>query len=198
MLWPSQLIKSLLHVFLLSGFLLLTVSAATCAIAESDSSLAAPEKAIGSASPALEALVCSLPDKKLRDLSNSVTELPALGDETILPLLKALLEGDLYYRKDNRQVVSAKKQADSKDYQLFDYTTLASLDSVEKKAIRKVRKNNKLRSQLRTVIARLNLFSKQVPIRKSVVAEITENLNPDNIALLEAVKSKKIALFCKR
>ncbi|MFT7224099.1 MAG: urea transport system permease protein [Cellvibrionaceae bacterium] len=134
----------------------------------------------------------------MRDLSNSVTELPALGDETILPLLKVLLEGDLYYRKDNRQVVSAKKQADSKDYQLFDYTTLASLDSVEKKAIRKVRKNNKLRSQLRTVIARLNLFSKQVPIRKSAVAEITENLNPDNIALLEAVKSKKIALFCKR
>lgn len=178
------LIRRSIQTFFLAIGLFLTV----VAVAYTDPDPAASSSGAEAAQPTVEELVRSLPEVKLRNLLDVIAELERIGGEAVLPLLKALLAGDLYYRKDNGQVVIAQQQESTSNYQLSDSITLAPLGVVEKKAIRKVRTNNKVRSELRTIIARLNLFSKQVSVRKAAIAQITDNLDADNIALLKKAK----------
>jgi len=106
------------------------------------------------------------------------------GENKILPtLLKAMLDGDLYYTKYEKEFVIVTK----KEGKIYHTTTLLSgkvLKPQQKKMFKKVKTNNKLRSVIRTKLAELQLFSKKKDIRLSSAKNILSNLTKDSQLLI--------------
>jgi urea transport system permease protein len=148
----------------------------------------APEKT-------LEEIGQQLVGAKLRKVAAIITELEAKGGEEILPLFQALVGGDLFYIRESERLVSVTVLED-KRYKVkgvFDYIAPVI---VEKKTLRKVKTNNRLRSDLRAMISRITLFSKSSVLRQKAVANLLEDLNEENIELLvkaqQQEKNKKV------
>ncbi|MCZ6830634.1 MAG: urea ABC transporter permease subunit UrtB [Gammaproteobacteria bacterium] len=130
----------------------------------------------------------ALAGASLRQVPVIVEHIEAAGKESALPLFEAMLAGNLYYqRADNRIVIT--RQTEGGDYAIRDAVTGESLGVVAKKSIRKVKVNNRLRSQLRATIARLTLFSANVSWRKSAATNLLNNLSADNVALLQEARA---------
>ncbi|MGH1484862.1 MAG: urea ABC transporter permease subunit UrtB [Cellvibrionaceae bacterium] len=159
-------------------------------VAQEENSLSISEgvAAVESQASMVESVIAKLPGAKLKEVAAIVKELEAVAGIQALPLFNALIGGDLFYTKETEKVVVAGKIENSKKYRIYDALSGIEIGTVEKKAIRKVRTNNKLRSNLRTTIARLNLFSGDVNLRRSAVVNMTEKLTAENIALLKKAK----------
>lgn len=148
----------------------------------------------------LAALVGSLPGAKLRALPKIVDELSKLQDERLLPMFEYMLEGKLYYTKSDKRVVLLVEEADDGDlYTIKDVLAGSGAESVGKKSVKKIKVNNKLRKQLRQLIAQLTLFSSDKTQRYSSAENLLNDLSPENVALLqqafeqeEVAKVKKI------
>ncbi|MGH1440037.1 MAG: urea ABC transporter permease subunit UrtB [Cellvibrionaceae bacterium] len=143
----------------------------------------------------LEEIAQPLAGAKLKDVAKIVDELENKGGEEILPLFQALVGGNLYYERESKRLVEAKKREDKR----FDIEGVFDKDPVsiaDKKAIRKVKTNNRLRSGLRNKISRIQLFSKKPDARKEAVANLLGDLDSENIALLiqaqQLEKNKKV------
>lgn len=136
----------------------------------------------------LDGLMNQLTKAKLKQVPVIVEQLEAQGGEKMLPLFSAMLVGELYYRKDDIRLVQAKKVEDGK-YNIIDVITAESLGSVKKKTIRKVRVNNRLRTQLRAAISRLTLFSSDRDVREIAIKNMLNALSDDGVVLL--LKAKK-------
>lgn len=143
----------------------------------------------------LEEIAQPLAGAKLKDVAKIVDELENKGGEEILPLFQALVGGNLYYERESKRLVEAKKREDKR----FDIEGVFDKDPVsiaDKKTIRKVKTNNRLRSGLRNKISRIQLFSKKPDARKEAVANLLGDLDSENIALLiqaqQLEKNKKV------
>lgn len=134
----------------------------------------------------MEPIAQQMVGAKLKAMRTHVADLEQAGGEAALPLLQALLEGKLFYRKSDEQLVIAERQED-KSYLITGLFTEIS-ESVTKKDIKKVKTNNRLRSQIRKAIARVTLFSQKADIRKSAVANLMGDLNEENVELLSQVQ----------
>ncbi|MFB1035975.1 MAG: hypothetical protein QMC38_11585, partial [Sinobacterium sp.] len=88
----------------------------------------------------------------------AIVEQLEVGGERAVSLFEALIEGDLYYRKEDKLIVIANKQ-DAGDYRLIDSLTAEFIANSDKKSIKKIRVNNSIRTQLRDMIARVTLAS---------------------------------------
>jgi urea transport system permease protein len=137
--------------------------------------------------PDLKSLSAQLAGAKLKQVASIIDEIAALSDAKALPLFNALVKGNLYYKRDDKTVVIAQAIEGTKEYLISDALSSDSLGRITKKQMRKVKSNNRLRSNLRTVIARLNLSADDVELRKAAVINITENLSEENINLLKQV-----------
>jgi urea transport system permease protein len=133
----------------------------------------------------LESLSARFVGAKLKEVASIVDEIEALNDPNALPIFNALLKGDLYYTKTDKILVIAEKIEGSKDFAVKNALTGETAENLTKKQIRKVKTNNRLRSNLRTKIARMNLFADDVELRKKAVLNITENLSEENAELLK-------------
>ncbi len=112
-------------------------------------------------------------------------------DEKLTLILKKMLEGDLYYTKYEKQFVILNKK-DGKIYYTTDVFTGKELEPSNKKMFKKVKTNNKLRSVIRSKLAELNLFSKNVEVRLSSVKNMLKNIDEDSKELvLKALKNEK-------
>jgi urea transport system permease protein len=120
---------------------------------------------------------------KLRDVQLIVDELEKSSGEQVLPIFQGLLEGKLYYQRDNNQLVLVEQQED-KTFVLTDAFDGSDLGVVEKSAIKKVRTNNRLRKSLRSTISRITLFSSDKDLRTLAVSNILADLSPENVELL--------------
>jgi len=134
--------------------------------------------------------VQALAGVKLSGTPAAVERIEAVGGEQVLPVLEALLGGDLYYRKSDRRVVIVRKTEDG-DYALSDPLTGEALGTSGKSALRKVKVNNRLRTQLRGAIARLTLFSKNVDRRLTAATNLLNNPDVENLALLREAREKE-------
>lgn len=105
------------------------------------------------------------------------------GDEKVLPLFKALMAGELYYQRENERLVIVSVLED-KSFDIAGVFDDAPVQNVQKKTLRKVKTNNRLRSNLRKIISRATLFSKNAEQRKDAVASLIKNLSEENVALL--------------
>ena len=109
---------------------------------------------------ALSSLVEQLPTTKLNKMAPLIEKIAATSAPQVRGILEPLIEGDLYYLKSNKQVVSVQKNEQNK-YELIDVLTTESLPAVKKSAIKKVRTNNRLRGQIRVLLANLDLMSSE-------------------------------------
>src|SRR3569623_434660 len=112
----------------------------------------------------------------------AVHALEALDDERVLPLLKALLAGDLHYLKGSGRVVFAKETDGG--YRLTDPMSGEALGKADRRELKKITINNALRGQLRGAIARRSLSHKNAAVRLQAVQEIIKDIDADGAAVM--------------
>jgi urea transport system permease protein len=102
---------------------------------------------------------------------------------------KAILDGKLYYSKRNKQLFIMLEVAD-----IYNFTPLLEnqvisekITQKNKRGFKKVRINNRLRSQLRQIIAVMQLKSDDANIRLAALHELLKNPQADSAQLINAV-----------
>jgi len=123
---------------------------------------------------------------KLKALPAIVEQLE-IGGEAALPMLEAMLNGRLFVRKSDKLIVIGDRQEDG-DYGLVDALSAEPLAAVSKKRLKKVKVNNRLRVQLRDIIARVTLSSVNADTRENAVRNMLNKLSERNIMLLAQAK----------
>ncbi|GLS90763.1 branched-chain amino acid ABC transporter permease [Psychromonas marina] len=129
---------------------------------------------------ALVALVEQLPSTKLNKMAPLIKAIAATSTPQVQDILQPLMTGDLYYLKSNKQVVAAHKN-EQNQYQLTDVLTAEVLPAVAKSAIKKVRTNNRLRGQIRDLLANLDLTHQDKTVRLEAVKQLLQNPNQTGI-----------------
>ncbi|WP_299176495.1 urea ABC transporter permease subunit UrtB [uncultured Neptuniibacter sp.] len=137
--------------------------------------------------PSTSMLIQQLVEVKLSKSLPLLERLEAEGGTELLPLFKTLLEGRLYFIKSTKQVVAADKTGS--DYQLFDLFSGETLGMMNKKQIKKIRVNNKLRVFLRGAIARLDLKHPDADKRLAAVKALLTSLDSSTLNTLEAIRN---------
>ena len=135
---------------------------------------------------ALDTLLVKLTTAKLSKAIPVLEQLEAAGGETMLPLFRTMLAGDLYYRVDNNELIAV-----TKDQGAITYTAIMSgdpLPTLGKKDIKKIRVNNKLRGHLRDAIARIQLSAKDADEREAAVRALLADLDARTIATIKQLR----------
>jgi len=132
---------------------------------------------------ALPALIEQLPSTKLNKMAPLIDKIAETSAPQVTDILQPLMAGDLYYLKANKRVVSVFKNQQGL-YDLTDVLTAESLTSVKKSTIKKIRTNNRLRGQIRDLLANIDLSSQDDAIRISALKLL---LDKPNKAGLDAV-----------
>lgn len=100
-----------------------------------------------------------------------------IPDERVAEVLQAMSDGELYYRKSDALIVHLYKESDT--YHAYDYLTARKLADINKREYKKIRVNNRLRIQLRRLLADMNLDSKQAEVRLAAVEDMIKKLQPE-------------------
>ncbi len=124
----------------------------------------------------LIALFKKLPTTKLSKMPLLIEQLSQTKAPQIKQTFNALMNGDLYYLKSNKQIVHAQLNADNK-YALTDVLTNTKLEAVAKSKIRKVKTNNRLRGKIRSLLAQLDLSFPDKTVRIEAVKQILDKPN---------------------
>ncbi len=123
---------------------------------------------------------------KLRSMEPILKQLENRGP-VYLPLFEALLNGQLYFKKSNQEIVKLV-QGKSIEEDLFS-SEKQPIESVS--GYKKIRTNNRLRAQLREIISRLGMQSGNQATRKSAIANMIGKFQKKDIDLLQELKKKE-------
>jgi urea transport system permease protein len=137
----------------------------------------------GDTSPVLSSVVNQLPKTKLRNMAPLIEKMSQTQEPQTRDILQFMLDGDLYFLKANRQVVRAQVTA-NKLYQLTDVLTMQSLLEVKKSNISKIKTNNRLRSTLRSIIAKIDLTNKNKQVRLQAVQQLLSSPSKESTAII--------------
>lgn len=127
--------------------------------------------------------------KKTPQKQQLIEQLAMSGDERALPFLKALLAGDVFYKKSDRSLVYAKKI--EQGYQLTAVFDGSDKGSLAKRDIKKLRINNRLRNILRAEMAMMSLTHPSVEVRLNAANNLLRQPNDDNLILIEKALAKE-------
>ena len=130
-----------------------------------------------------EELLAGLTTKKFDEKAIIINQIEASGHEKSLSVLEHLLEGNVYYIKENKKVVFANVV--KKDATLTEILSNESLGTIPNKEVKKVGINNKLRGALKASIARLSINNPDPKVRKQAVVKMLEDLDPDTIVIIQ-------------
>jgi urea transport system permease protein len=108
------------------------------------------------AASSLEEKVAALNQKSFKAKIAAIKDLANTGDNRVVPILEAMLNGKLYYRKSDKKVVITEKQG--RVYILYEPLSLAEIEQLKKRKIKKIRINNKIRKTIRAALGGLKLF----------------------------------------
>lgn len=135
----------------------------------------------------LTELLQSLASASLREKRALIDRLESQGQEQVIDLFKALLEGKLFVNKSSGQLLIVDAEQDTASAPLSG----AAMARPVKSELKKIRVNNKLRVQLRKAIARLTLNSKN-PARRLVAAQsMLDKPDVDNTDILSEAREKE-------
>ncbi|RNF52702.1 urea ABC transporter permease subunit UrtB [Marinomonas hwangdonensis] len=134
-------------------------------------------------SASLDPLLAELGEAKIKDMEPILVKIEAVSDETILPLLRTLLNGNLYYIKAEKKVIGQFETNGETFYK--DVFTNEINTGIDKPDVDKIRVNNNLRGYLRNAIARIQLTSKSPSVRENAVRELLSKLDDSTVATLE-------------
>ena len=131
----------------------------------------------------LEQAQILLQSKSFNDKSQAVSLLAESTHSQSTEILKALMEGELYYRKSDKQLLLAKKL--DGEYLIHDALTGEDLGSVKKRLIKKIGTNNAIRKQIRAALASRELNNPDADIRYQAASEMLGSPDAGLIPQLE-------------
>ena len=141
------------------------------------------------APPTLAPLMLKLTQEKYSKLLPVLEEIEANNDETTASLFRIMMNGDLYFIKTNKQLVQRLNENGQDIYQgIFNQKVLSD---VTKRSVSKIKVNNRLRSYLRSAIARVQLSSPSAEMRLSAVQELLSSLDDSTVAMIETLYSSE-------
>ena len=135
----------------------------------------------------LEQVLPQLLVKNFKKKLITVKILASIDEPQSIIILEALLDSKLYYQKADKSLVIIKK-ADKK-YEIFNVMNNTALGLVEKKSIKKITTNNKLRKTIRNLLAQKRISHSELSIREAALKEI---LTSNDAALLPVLKKANI------
>ncbi len=137
----------------------------------------------------VDALAVGAEFGKFNETGAAVEALAASGAGEVAPVLKALVEGNLYLLKSNKSVVVVRDAGDKKI--AADPLSGKTIGEVDPFAVKRIRVNNALREAVQTAIGRLTLAAKNPAVRRKAANDIFQSPNPSSIAALDAaIKSE--------
>lgn len=144
--------------------------------------MAAPQVAMAYSDDQLRTVAEELNVKSSTKKIAVIEKMAADGDPRVAPILRAMLEGDLYVRDSDEHVVITRKQG--KVYTHIDIVSGEEIGESGSKEISKIKVNNRLRGVLRDALATLNLFSPDLAVRSNAVEQIMDARDPAMLPLL--------------
>ena len=133
--------------------------------------------------PTFAELISGLTTKKFEEKDRLIQLIGLSQHDRSLVILKTLLEGKLYYKKDDKTIVITEKSG--KEAHITSALDDTDLGTVSKRKIKKIGINNKLRRSLNIQIAQLSLADKDPAIRKSAVEKMFNKIDEQALLLIE-------------
>ena len=124
------------------------------------------------------------------ELEQVIVSLTAEGSESSQQVLEYWLHGSLFVEKKTKRLVTAEKTPD-KTYRIYDLLSSDELGTVKKRALKKVRINNQLRSVLKTSLASWDLKSNNPDTRKNAVYASLKTLNGKTLSTLRSIRAQE-------
>jgi urea transport system permease protein len=131
----------------------------------------------------LNTLINLLPKTKLRKIAPLIEQISQTKEPQTRDVLQFMLDGELYFLKANKQVVRAQVTA-NKLYQLTDLLTQQPISEEKKSRISKIKTNNRLRSTLRSIIAKIDLTDANKQVRLQAVQQLLSSPSKASTAII--------------
>ena len=126
-----------------------------------------------------------LRDASFDDKEKIIDQLAASNHPSVRAILTSFLQGRLYYRNQDMQVVLIKQgDEDSPMPHLIDPVTLKPAGTASSDDLTKMVTNNRLRRVLQTTLARYGLSSADPSVRLESAQDIEKDLDEGNVQLL--------------
>lgn len=136
----------------------------------------------------LEQIAAQFANASRNQVPMLVTRMEEEVGEPSLPIMQALLDGDLYVRDEDGRLVIAT-ELESRDYALTDILTGEALPDAGRRDVSRVPSNNSLRASIRQSMARMSLFSENPDLRRQSVRELFGRLDEESAGLLGEVRA---------
>ena len=135
-------------------------------------------------------LVEGLNQKSFTKKIKAVEAMAASGHKQVVPVLTALLENRLYFRKNDKKIFIV--QSSDGGFALTDAVTGDSAGEAPKASLKKIRTNNRLRRTINSSLGGLSLFNKDDAIRLSAAKSVFKSGPQEALATLDkAIKIEK-------
>ena len=143
----------------------------------------------GSASEGFDAALALLAGKSAKKRMAGIEALAESGHRAAAPILSAMVDGKLYYRKDDKRLFVVAKRG--REFDLFDPVAGEQAGTAPSKSLKKVRVNNRLRRVIRKALAGLNLTHADRDTRLEAAAGLLKSADPGlRPALVAALESE--------
>ena len=135
----------------------------------------------------IEQGVEQLKDRSFEVKAQGIKAIAASGHPDSVKLLTHLLQGELFFHKQDQKLVIGLK--DGRRYQITDAFSSESLGVVKKRELKKIKLNNRMRGQIRSTIAVLNLNHPDASVRLTSVNQLLDNPGPEAV---EAIRQQLV------
>ena len=140
--------------------------------------------------PSFEQLSCQLVDADYDQKESLILSIAETGHEKALPVIKLLLNADLFYNKKNGDLVTREK-LENRKYKATSIFTGKGLGEFKKRDLRKVGINNNLRRTINGVIAELQISSSDPEQRQAAARELLKAADNSALPLLDKALTKE-------
>ena len=125
--------------------------------------------------------------KSFKDKTTAINEIADSGEPIAVEILDSLLNGNLYYHKKNKDIITITETS-SKNFELKNPITDESFGSKTKKQLKKEYKkvgiNNKLRRLLNEKLAALTIYSEDKDVRLNATRNMLKNPTASTVEVL--------------
>ena len=126
----------------------------------------------------------ALTSSSFKDKEKAVDVLTATRDPNARKVLSAMLEGNLFYRRDDKKVFLAQAKDDA--LALTDAATMQPAGEGTSEKYAKITTNNQLRKALKSAIAGFDLSDDDPSVRLAAVTEMMRTLDEDSVEILRS------------
>ncbi len=128
-------------------------------------------------------LVNALAQGDFKQREVAITALVASGNEAAVPVLEALVAGNLHMRKSDQKVFITKAKGEA--LALIDPMNLSATAEAPKVEFDKIKVNNALRRAIQNTLGGLTLFSPNAEVRRKAALNVLKSGDPSALPALE-------------